>query len=338
MEFDIVRKNEKKAKIYFYIFIFFLLVKEADAVQAEPARVLIDGALTVTKDNPAGSAITLSYTSSALISLENDMRFLRGVELTLTAPQLYLAYRGSLAVVLYANIGKLSLGVADIDARLLLSEPLPNKIQSVYQVPIRDSHGLRTTPYVTVPNGVVPPSSFPLLFRMMPVVKGLSEDVEKMSFTLHAKPILSNEGALSLSFRYPEQLRGKPFALLIDDILIENVNEERLLREGEHHLLILSENFRAENRTFLIERGKTLELAIELHDPTPLVFFEAPEKTEIYFDNELVSGEKSLAVEPGKHEVRFQLSDYSIIRSITIQKGKTYKISLNVEMSISENE
>jgi hypothetical protein len=43
------------------------------------------------------------------------------------------------------------------------------------------------------------------------------------------------------------------------------------------------------------------------------------------------------AVEPGVHEVRFQVSDYSIIRPITVQKGKTYKIALSVDVNISES-
>jgi hypothetical protein len=308
-----------------------------EAETGELTRVLIDGSLTVSADNPAGSSISLSYISSTVISLVNDSRFLRGVELIITVPQAYLAYRDSLAVAVYADIGQVpSDGVTDIEAAMIFLEPIPNKIQTVFQLPIRSGHGLHTTPYVTVPNHIIQPRSFPILVRIMPIIKGISEAIEKMRFTLTAKPVLSNEGALSLSFRYPEQLHGKPFVLLIDDILIERANDIHLLKEGEHHLLILSEDFRNENRTFFIERSKTLELTIDLQDPTPLIFFEAPQKTVIYFDNGLVNIDKPLAAEPGKHEIKIQLNDYSIIRSITVQKGKKYKVSLLVDLNISE--
>jgi hypothetical protein len=272
--------------------------------------------------------------------LEEDTRFFRGVELTLTVPQNYLAYRGSLAVVVYTDLDRTpAAGSADVEGQRLLFEPLPNKLQNVYQIPIRSGHGLRTSPYVTVSSRIVEASSFPLLFSIMPVVKGLSEEIENMRFMLNVKPILSNEGALSMTFKYPEQVQKKPFALLIDDILIENSAEQRLLREGEHHLMILSEDYRSENRRFLIERGKTLALTIELQDPTPLIIFEAPESARIYFDNTLVSNlTKPFPAEPGSHEVKFQLSDYSIIRPITIQKGKSYTIALTVDIRILESE
>jgi hypothetical protein len=318
---------------------FFLIcaLETPKAESKERIRIFIDGSLTVSTNNPAGSSISLSYISSAVVSIANDTRFLRGVELTITAPQTYFAYRGNLAVAVYMNVGAVPpSGVTDIEADTVLLEPLPNRIQTVYQLPIRSRHGLRTTPYATVPNLIIQPESFPILVRIMPIIKGINEELEKMTFSLTAKPILSNEGALALTFRYPEQLQNKPFVLLIDDVLIENANELQFLREGEHHLIILSDDFRNENRKFFIERTKILELTIDLQDTTSLIFFEAPEKTLIYFDNEPVNAAKPLAVEPGKHEIKIQMNDYLIIRPITVQKGKTYKISLLVDLNISE--
>ncbi|MDR0558281.1 MAG: hypothetical protein LBG43_10560 [Treponema sp.] len=323
----------------FMVSCFFLIwaLETSKAESKEIVRVLVDGSLTVSTNNPAGASISLSYISSAVISIDADTRFLKGVELVITAPQTYFAYRSSLAVAVYMDIGAVPrVGVTDIEAKSVLLEPLPNKIQTVYQFPIRAKHGLRATPYVTVPNFIIQPKSFPILVRIMPIIKGISEELENMTFTLTAKPVLSNEGALALSFRYPEQLQGKPFVLLIDDALIENVNELQFLREGEHHLTILSDDFRNENRKFFIERTKILELAIDLQDPTPLIFFETPERTIIYFDNEPVNTAKPLAASPGKHEIKIQLNDYLIIRPITVQKGRTYKVSLLVDLNISE--
>jgi hypothetical protein len=305
---------------------------------SEPVRVQVEGNLVVGLDNPAGGSVPLSYVGSAVVRLGDDLRFLRAVELSLTVPQMYLAYRGSLAVIVYTDLDKApASGIADVEGQRLAFDPHLNKIQTIYQIPLREGHGLRTTPYVTL-LGYVPPSSFPILFRIMPVIKGLSESIEGMKFSLAAKPVLSNEGALSLSFRYPDQLQGKPFTVLIDDEPVGNIGEQRLLKEGEHHLIVLSEDFRNENRRFLIERGKTLSLTVELQDPTPLVYFEAPEKTAIYFDNVLVNAANPLLAEPGQHEVKFLLSDYSIIRPIVLQKGKTYKIAMNVDVHVSESE
>ena len=319
--------------------IIFLLLASFHA-QGESIRVLIAGIHKVSLSEPEGTTVLLSYVSSSLIQLEGDIRFFRGVQLELTAPQNFIAYRGSLAAALYGDLNRIPLpGVADLEGHRLSFSPLPAKIQITYQIPLKEAHGLKTTPYATVLTGIVNPSSFPLLFRLMPVIKGISEELEQMVFTLNVKPILSNEGALRFNFRYPDNLLNRPFTVLVDDTVIANPEEERLLPEGEHHLVILSGDYRNQSQLFVIERAKTLDLTVELQDPTPLLVFEYPENAKVYLDNVLVPNPKiPHPVEPGFHEIRFQVSDYSITRPITVQKGKTYRIALAVDVNISESE
>jgi hypothetical protein len=321
--------------------LFFLGMFIPEKLYGESFRVLIAGKSEISLDNPGGISIPLSYISSAIIVLNREVRFFRGVELELTVPQTYLGYYGSLAIALYGNLAKIpeDMGIADLEGEQISFEPIPNKIQTIYQIPLRPAHGLRTSPYVSVPTGIIPPATFPLLFRLLPVIKGLHEDIESMIFQLHVKPILSNEGAVKIIPKYPEQLQGKPFIVLIDDAVVERPEEEQLLKEGEHHLVVLSEDYRNESRRFLVERGKILELLVELQDPTPVIIFEAPENALIYFDHTLVANPlKPYPAEPGRHEVKFQMSDYTIIKPLTVQKGKTYRVALQVDITISESE
>jgi hypothetical protein len=321
----------------FFTLCLFLSVFQANA---ESIRVLIAGKAEVSPASPAGTTLSLGINESALVSLGTDTRFFRGVELELSAPQRWLAYQGSLAMAIYADLDRApASGVAELECRRIAYEPLPGKLKIVYQLPVRSGHGLRTTPYASVPAGITLPASFPVLFRLMPVMKGLSQELETMAFQCSVKPILSDEGAIKLSFRFPEQLRGKPFTALIDDVLIENPGEERLLKEGEHHLVILSDSYRNESRRFMVERAKTLELIIELKDPTPLITFEGPENTKIFLDNTPVLREREpIPVEPGIHEAKFQVGDYTIIKTLNIQRGKTYRVALAVDINVQENE
>ncbi|MDR1618314.1 MAG: hypothetical protein LBS06_04620 [Treponema sp.] len=316
--------------------LFFL----APGLKAEPLRVLVAGTLEAALDSPGRVSIPLGYNGSVLILLGEDTRFFKGVELELSAPQNWLSWQGSLAMALYSDLDRVpSPGVAELQGKRLAFELLPNKIQTVYQIPLRQGHGLRSSPYVTVPVGVIPPSSFPLLFRIQPVIKGLSEELEQMVFHLSVKPVLGDEGAVKISPRYPEQLPGRPFTVLIDDVVIENPAEERLIREGEHHLVILSDDYRNENRRFVVERTRVLDLAIELQDPTPLLIFEAPENARIFLDNIPIDGKpEPKPVEPGVHEIRFQVSDYAIVKTLTVLRGKTYRVTLSIDVNISENE
>jgi hypothetical protein len=325
-----------KARHGFFVFLVFLTFQ----AKAESLRVLVAGKLDISLGVPGGASIPLGYNGSALINLDGDTRFIRGIELELSAPQIWLSYRGSLGMAIYTELDKVPpAGVADLQGKRVAFDPLPNKIQMVYHLPIRAGHGLKTSPYVTVPAGLIPPASFPVLFRIMPVIKGLSEELEAIVFQLSARPLLSDEGAVRLSPRYPEQLPGRPFTVLIDDVLIENPGDEQFLKEGEHHLMVLSDDYRNESRRFMVERAKTLELAIELQDPTPLIIFEGPENALVFLDDRPVSYAMGpIPVEPGLHEVKFQVGDYTITRSATVQRGKTYRLALTVDILFSETE
>jgi hypothetical protein len=230
-------------------------------------------------------------------------------------------------------------GINDLDGSRIAFEPLPGKLQMVFQIPLRQASGLRTTPYVTVPSGVIPLSSFPILFRLMPVVKGLSAELENMVFNFTIRPILSDEGAVRIIPRYPAQLRGRPFTLLINDKPVENLSEELLLKEGEHNLVVLSDDYRNESRRFAVERAKTLDLVIELQDPTPLIIFEGPQNVLVFLNNVPVARDGApIQVEPGTHEVRFRIGDYTVTKTLGIQRGKTYRVALAVDLTIQESE
>jgi hypothetical protein len=316
------------------LFIFCL------GVEAESIRVMIAGEAEISPDRPEGTTVLLSYLDSVVIRLRGEPRFLRGIQLDLTAPQGFLAYRGSLASILYSNLrGNLALGIADLDAQQLSFEALPNRILNTWQIPMLPSHGLRNSPYVTIPTDIVNLNSFPIIFRLMEVTKGITPELETMVFRLQIRPILSDEGAVRINFTYPDQMPVRPVIVLVNDVLIVNPREELFLREGDHNLVILSEDYRNESRRFKVERAKVLDLIIELQDPTPLLLFEHPEGARVFVDNREVNDTRSpYSVQPGPHEIRFQMNNYSIIRPISVQKGKTYRIALSVDVDISESE
>ncbi|MCL1931879.1 MAG: hypothetical protein FWF55_08680 [Treponema sp.] len=305
---------------------------------AESIRTLVMGDIELSSENAEGGAVKLSYNGSALIRLGRGARYFRGIELELTAPQSWLMQRGSLAMETYAELDRVpAAGANDLEARRIAFDPLPSKIKIIYQIPVRPAHGLRTTPYATVTANTALPASFPLLFRLLPIVKGLSDELENMSFTLTARPILGDEGAVRLAFRYPAQLRDKPFTVLVDDVVVANPAEELLIKEGEHHLVVLSDDYRNESRRFMVERAKRVDVTLDLQDPTPLIIFEAPENARIFLNNNLVRESGPIAVEPGVYEARFQVGDYTLTKTITAQRGKTYRVSLSVGIDVEED-
>ena len=310
------------------------------SVQAhsESFRAEVQGTLEVSHTKTAEASVSISIDGSILINIETDVRFIRGVELEITAPQAWLPYRGALVMMMFNSLNlKSAEGITDFEGKRIAFEHLPSRLRIVYQIPIRAQHGLRTTTSVTVPSGVISPDSFPILFRLMPIEKGLPASFDYLKFNVTARPVLSGEGAIRLIPRYPPQQRNRPFIVLIDDNVVSNISEEIVLREGEHHLVILSDDYRNESRRFLVERAKVIDLIINLQDPTPIIIFEGPQNSSIYLNNVLVPDVREpLMAEPGTHEVKFQIGDYTIIRSLTVQRGKTYRVSLEVDLTIHE--
>jgi len=287
-----------------------------------------------------GSSLPISFASSSRITLEGDTRFLLGIELELSAPQNFLNYRGGLAAAVYREFADAANGQAPETVRELLGrDPLPSRVRSIYQIPLRENHGLRTSPYATVLTGVVDTATFPLLFQLAAETRELSSELQTMVFDLKVRPILSNEGLVRFNFQYPDNVQDRPLTVLINGDALANFRVEHLLRSGEHQMTIVSEYYREQRIRFVVERAKLTELTVELEDSTPLLIFEHPAGAMVYLNNVLVETPQAPhPVDPGVHEVRFQVSDYAIVRPVTVQKGKTYRIALSIDISISETE
>ena len=315
----------------------FLLIPGIQA-NSEVFRTVVEGNLEASLESQTESSVSISTDGSVLVGIGSDVRFIRGIELEITAPQTWLQYRGALIMTMYnALTPKTAAGLADFDGRRIAFEPLPARLRIIYQIPIRQQHGLRTTTSITVPSGVISPDSFPILFRLTPIEKGLPASFDYLKFNVTARAILSGEGAVRIIPRYPPQQRNRPFIVLIDDNVINNISEEIVLREGEHHLVLLSDDYRNERRRFLVERAKVIDLIINLQDPTPIIIFEGPQNSSIYLNNvHIPDVREPVTAEPGTHEVKFQIGDYTIIRSLTVQRGKTYRVSLEVDLTIHE--
>ncbi|AEJ19010.1 hypothetical protein [Gracilinema caldarium] len=324
-----------KPRLYAALCLVSILVP----LEAETFRTTLKGTIEVSPLRPEGKSLTMTYIDAVVVTLSPESAFLKGIEIELKVPQIYLKYRSSVGMSLYNGLKELPKpGVVDFQLDRLAFEIIPAKLQAVFQIPLRQGHGLRTSPYVTVPTGIIPPTTFPLVIRLMPLIKGLSEEVETMEFNLTVRPIIADEGALRLRVRPPEAMKDKPFTVLIDDVVVPDFSKERILKTGEHYLSIISEDFRTESRTFIIERARTLDMTVDLRDTTPVLQFEVPENTRVYLDDILLTNSRQpFSVEPGQHTVRFQVGDYSVVKHLTIEKGKTYNIALTIDVLIKED-
>ena len=317
-----------------------ILLIPAVSLQAQTVsfRTNVEGTLEVSPES-AENSLSIGINSSALIKLGDNARFLRGIELEITAPQSWLQYRGALVMTMYNNLNTQYItDMSELTGNRIANEVLPTRLRIIYHIPIRAQHGLRNSTSISVPTGVVQQFSFPLMFRLMQLSKGLPDEFENMRFRLAARPILNDEGAVRIIPRFPPQVPNRPFIVLINDNVISNISEEIMLKEGENHLVVLSDDYRNMSSRFIVERARVTDLIINLQDPTPVLVFEAPQNAQVFLNNSLVLNRDSVSVDPGSHEVRFIVGDYTIIRTLNVQRGKTYRVALLVDLTIQEED
>ena len=284
-------------------------------------------ALDARRNEAAGMA--LAENQIALIEADGDLRFFRGLEFELTVPQHLMA--AGYTVLFYAEV-KERVENEEWEARPLYTETVNGKHTAVFQIPFRPNAGLRRTPYVTLlpelPGGE---TALPLLVRVLRA----GEESGQVFVTTRLIP--GDEGAVRLALRYPQLLRDRPVSVLIDDEVVTDAGALHILREGEHQLLVISEDYRTESRRFLVERGKIADITVTLKDTTPVLLFEAPDRAMIFINNRrIVNPDAPYPVTPGTYDIRIQVSDYTIIKTVQVHKGKTYRIAFTIDLSVSE--
>jgi hypothetical protein len=217
-------------------------------------------------------------------------------------------------------------------------QPLPARAGYAIQIPVRPDHSIKPSPYATLIPTIVEQKDFPFLFRLVPISKGVSADVESAKFQVRVRPLFSDEGALSLRLRYPEGASERfPLTVTVDDKKVDP-SAPLLLKMGPHRLGVSSEAYRDESRSFAVEQGKTLDLVVELQDTTPILVVEAPDSAIVTLDGARIdqAAHPTMTVEPGDHSASCRIGDYTLTRKFTAFRGKTYKLVLEIDLQVQE--
>jgi hypothetical protein len=113
---------------------------------------------------------------------------------------------------------------------------------------------------------------------------------------------------------------------------------DMFITPGDHTLTILADGYRNEHRRFHVNRWETLNMQVALEDMTPLLLFEAPTGTVITVDGMQVSGSSPFRTTPGPHTVKMELAGYAMTRTVQVENGKTYTVTLQTDINIREGD
>ncbi|HUX37660.1 MAG TPA: hypothetical protein VMV44_07115 [Rectinemataceae bacterium] len=317
-------------------FLFLLLLSVLWPLAAEDFRTLI-GATVALPQDPQGVKVSVAYNEAIGITWSKDLLFVQGFEIEVKSPAAALAMPGSMAWEMWKNVDpvpdKTHYGYG---GDRILTQVLPARAGVAYQIPTRGDNSLKDGPFSTLLPTVVDPASFPFVFRLIPITKGSTPELERERFSVKIRPLFTDEGGLRIAFKYPVGVEKGDVAVQIDG---SDVDPSGLLvlKPGSHALHVSSAVYREESRSISIDQGRVLDLGIELEDTTPLLLVEAPDSAVILLDGAKLERTKtSFAVEPGEHSILCRIGDYSLTRKFTAYRGKTYRMVLAIDLAIQE--
>jgi len=322
-----------------HVFLFSLLLLGAlGTLCAESFRVRSMGTVVLDSQKPATQTIDIGYNDAVGIIFSQNKAFLRAVEIEVKIPQEILRFQNSMAYGVYRNLRpNPSVEVIDYSGTQDAFQPLPSRLSFVLQIPLLENHKLKSSPYATVLERIHNPKDGPIVFRLLPVMKGLPQGIDEMHFYVRIKPLLTDEGGCSVSLNYPDE-QEKSVRMMIDEQPAELGKKLYLLSPGDHHIAILSDHYRNEIRTFTVESARITALEISLQNTAPSLFLVAPENTTILVNDKPVENTESpLIIEPGSYTILFKIGDYEVVRHITAVKGKDYTVSMHIDINVSES-
>ncbi|MGM0673098.1 MAG: hypothetical protein ACQETQ_00230 [Spirochaetota bacterium] len=302
--------------------------------------------LTVEPSNTDGVEAPLRAERLAAISIDQELAFLKGIQLEIRVPDVVRESGGGFALYLYGDVSPApSSGRRQYEGRQISSENIPNTSRFFMSVPVSGEHRLKQTADTHVVDSVVPPDQFPLLMTILPVMKGMPDDAMSAEFSITAKPLLLDVGAAQFRILDPEgtdilESAGslREFQLFLDGEQRDYDGEPFFLAPGLHRVSLESARFENQRRTFGVERGAVSEVQLQLEEPQSSVSFEAPQDVTLFVDGEEVDHTSSgFTLSPGDHTVTFQIGEYTVSRRIEVEPKKSYEISLSLDILISED-
>lgn len=298
-----------------------------------------------------------SFNDAFHINLPKDMTYVCGIEINMKIPEEIAAWRDSVSYSLYENITpKPNEKTKSYNGKKISYATLPSRLSLNVYIPLNQDFNIKDNPYSErIP--VTPKlDNNDIFFKLQLVLKELPESFENLSINTTVKLVLIDKGKLNLSVEpskqssYPvlvkkngsnkakieQKPKSKNYKVFIDDNPITSFSN-LFLTTGEHHASIVSDSYRNELRTFIVEQGKTTNLSVELRGIEPTLNFICPLNTEIFFDEQNIENPKNtFIIEPGEHSVKMVVSDYEVVKTFIAQNGRSYSISLDINANVYE--
>ena len=337
-------KRFAKRKLFFSL-LFTLL---SSALFAETFRVAKCHVLELKEDPSYSASEKVGLNDALTIRLPEERLFLEGIEVKMEIPEETATWRDCCGAYIYDGIRPVPTPQQiDFSGSKIFFGVLPGKLSWVLQIPLTENAQFKTDQYTKTIEKIPSAQGNFVFLRLQQIMKGVPDEVMNSKITFTVRPILSDKGLIKLKLTYPESAEPSSSAaadsvtVFIDNEAYHTSDAEKglVMTTGIHNISVISENYRTEVRKVRIDQAKRIEVPVELKSIEPSVIITAPEGAKVYLDEEVFDAfGKEKPLEEGDHKIRCKIGDYEILRTISVIKGRTYKVNLTVDLQISETE
>jgi hypothetical protein len=282
--------------------------------------------------------ISIGSGDVAVISVPEDQIFTAGLDIRLRPPSDVQISPGMFSLVIYAAVD-----APDEDGVVTIGgtqrEQIPITTSATLPVVVGFSGEDRpSTPAGTrfVPD--VDPRIGDVGIQLVPITKGMSQELLETTFTLRVAPVVRPKGGLVVHIDGEEDAVSAALEVLrisVDGLPLEEgtVGE---FSPGIYRLTAEAGDYLSHTANVGIERGVIRELTLTARQPRAQVRINVPSVAEVFWNGELVS-DQIMSVEPGAHTLLIRLGDFSLSRRVELEPNGDYQLGVDLDILLKRN-
>ena len=336
----------KKRKLIFSFLFIVLACTCLSSLYAETFRVAQCHIIELSEDTSFSATKKIGLNDAVAVYIPEERLFLEGIEFKMDIPEDIAMWRDCCGAYIYDGIRPAPKAQQiDYSGSKIFFGVVPGKLSWILQLPLTKTAQFKTNQYTKTIETIPSAQGNFVFLRLQQIMKGVPDEVMNGKITITVRPILSDKGLIKLKLTYPELPEGIAAAdtvtVFVDNVpyLTADVEKGIVMETGIHNISVISENYRTEVRKVRIDQAKKIEVPVELKSIEPSVIITAPEGAKVYLDEEpFDSLGKETLLEEGDHKIRCKIGDYEILRTVSVVKGRTYKVNLTVDLQIEEGD
>lgn len=320
------------------ILVLFSLLPCAEARSDNIRGGLIDS-VTITPDNQQGYTGSVRLEDLIAVDVADEYGLINCLGLEIQQTEEQRKYYGSFGIYLYTSVvPSPDSSIRGYTGTNVLLGVLPASASVLYQIPLKQEYKPSGTLPAVLIQKPVEKDRLPLLATILPLMKGVPSRAAEEPIRLRIFPILSDFGLSDIAIEYEGEQKAS--AVLVDGKEVILSDKPLILASGIHLLTVkMSEEYKKEVN-LIVEKGKRSTVRVLVENPDAKIYFSIPEGGSLFVDGEKLNviPSKPRELEPGFHTFTIRIGDYSMSKNITLNPGKTYTISIIMDMNIKEKE